>query len=163
MTRSILLALAILIAPWAAYGGSPEDRSWHLLTLTYGGALDLTRQLTEHECKFMRARALGEPATDSEKRAAAEKKRQAEFDEAVQQAKDENFCAAHRDSSNGNLICENGKPQRWVIGIGSSNVVVSTFAGQSCYFGSANGTGINGIQLCAISAPQGIRTAECFQ
>lgn len=47
--------------------------NWHLLTQTEGGQMQLTKNLSQHECEFMRARALGEPATDAEKMAEAEK------------------------------------------------------------------------------------------
>ena len=43
------------------------DRSWHLLTQSYGGTVSLIRDLTKHECEFARARALHLPATDAEK------------------------------------------------------------------------------------------------
>lgn len=46
------------------------DQSWHLLTQSYGGTITLLKDLTQHECEFARARALGLPATDEEKAAA---------------------------------------------------------------------------------------------
>jgi hypothetical protein len=42
------------------------DRSWHLLTQTYGGTITLLRDLTKHECEFAMHRAKGEPATEEE-------------------------------------------------------------------------------------------------
>jgi hypothetical protein len=43
-----------------------EDRSWHLLTQSYGGTVSLLRDLTKHECEFAMHRAKSEPATDKE-------------------------------------------------------------------------------------------------
>jgi hypothetical protein len=48
-----------------------EDRSWHLLTQTYGGTVSLLKDLTQHECEFAMHRAKGEPATGEERAAEA--------------------------------------------------------------------------------------------
>lgn len=48
-----------------------EQNTWHLLTQTYGGTMQLVKHLSKHECEFMRARALGEPATPAEEKEAA--------------------------------------------------------------------------------------------
>jgi len=36
----------------------PEDRSWHLLTQSYGGTISLLKDLTKHECEVARDLAL---------------------------------------------------------------------------------------------------------
>jgi hypothetical protein len=47
----------------------PPSPTWHLFTKSRGGTVSLIKNLTEHECQFVRARALGLPATDAEKAA----------------------------------------------------------------------------------------------
>lgn len=67
---------------------SPEDRSWHLMSVTYGGTVTLLKGLTHHEAEFMRDRLLGLPATAKEKaKAAADAAAEAKA-EAVQDAAD---------------------------------------------------------------------------
>lgn len=53
-------SLPLLVSP------SLEDRSWHLLTQSRGGAVSLLRDLTLHECAHTRARLLGFPETKEE-------------------------------------------------------------------------------------------------
>jgi len=48
-----------------------EDRSWHALTITYGGTVSLLKGLTKHEADYTCDRAMGRPATRAEKEAAA--------------------------------------------------------------------------------------------
>jgi hypothetical protein len=52
----------------------PADsaHSWHLMTITYGGKVSLVSHLTHREAEFMYNRIEGLPATDAEKRAAAQ-------------------------------------------------------------------------------------------
>lgn len=84
LPAALLLAL-VLAAPTAhaecssctepLTAHSTEGGDWHLLLTSQGGAFQLWRGLTRHECEFMRARALGEPATQAERDAeAAERK-----------------------------------------------------------------------------------------
>lgn len=51
----------------------PEDRSWHLMSVTYGGTVTLLKGLTHHEAEFMYDRLMGLPAAATEKEAAKEK------------------------------------------------------------------------------------------
>lgn len=52
----------------------PEDRSWHLLQKQYDGLIrSIQSGLTKHECEFVKARVMGEPATDKEKAAEAQR------------------------------------------------------------------------------------------
>jgi hypothetical protein len=44
----------------------PPQPTWHLLTKSHVGTISLLKNLTEHECQFARARALGLPATPEE-------------------------------------------------------------------------------------------------
>jgi hypothetical protein len=62
--KYITLIIFILITSPAL---AKEDRSWHLLTQTYGGNISLLHKLTKNECEFSRARAKGLPATEEEK------------------------------------------------------------------------------------------------
>ena len=42
-------------------------RTYHLLTISYGGTVSLIKDLTKEECEFAMNRALGRPATDAER------------------------------------------------------------------------------------------------
>ena len=65
LDRALCAAILVaLIVPSVAI--ADEDHSWHLLTQTYGGTVTLLKDLTKHECEFVRARALGLPATPEE-------------------------------------------------------------------------------------------------
>ena len=78
----IALCAAILVAlivPSVAI--ADEDHSWHLLTQTYGGTVTLLKDLTKHECEFVRARALGLPATPEEEEAKRNAALKAEWEE----------------------------------------------------------------------------------
>jgi len=79
MWRTILLIATLGAAPLAwgqtidtsvegiTAGPLPAGPSdYHLLTQTYSGTMQLTKNLTQHECEFMRNRALGLPATNEE-------------------------------------------------------------------------------------------------
>jgi hypothetical protein len=48
------------------------------LTQTFGGQISLLKDLTQHECEFVRARALREPATEKEKEEAERAARERE-------------------------------------------------------------------------------------
>ena len=54
-------------------GATPPkvDRSWHVLTITYGGIVSLLKGLTKHEADYTCDRAMGRPATAKEKAEAA--------------------------------------------------------------------------------------------
>lgn len=54
-----------------------DEHDWHLLTVSYGGAVRLLKGLTKQECEYSRARALGLPATSDEEKAKEDKERTA--------------------------------------------------------------------------------------
>lgn len=52
-----------------------DQANWHIMTMSHGGTVSLVKNLTKHECEFMRARSLGLPATEEEERAEKERSR----------------------------------------------------------------------------------------
>ena len=89
-------------------GTDQYDQSWHLLTQTEGGQMQLTKNLSQHECEFLRARALNEPATDTEK--AAVKRAQEQKD-----AHNNEVCKKiGTGNSDDGIACNNGKVIGWL-------------------------------------------------
>lgn len=75
--------------------GDGVDRSWHLMSVTYGGTVTLLKGLTHHEAEFMYDRLMGLPATEAEKAKAA--KDAAASDAQMKAAVDAcNFCSKSR-------------------------------------------------------------------
>lgn len=63
MLKPVIVALIMLATPAVAH----QERSWHLLTQTYGGTISLLKDLTKEQCEFALNRAKGLPATAEEK------------------------------------------------------------------------------------------------
>ena len=94
--KSPLLIVAIALVSGQAMSDEPSGRiwnmapvqqtsnetpwthpaNWHLLTVTHGGTFSLLKDLTKRECDFIRARALGLPATEEEQKAEDERRRE---------------------------------------------------------------------------------------
>lgn len=60
--RLLLLCAAIPLSAGA-------DGNWHFLSQAKGGTISLIKGLTQHECEFIKHRALNEPATPEEQAA----------------------------------------------------------------------------------------------
>jgi hypothetical protein len=136
--KIVLIATAVSL--WIATPVSadnplpPTDRSWHLLTQTEGGVINLIKDLTKHECEYAMHRAKGEPATDEE--IAAEKQRQKNI----------------ADEARG--ICQH--PEKYDHSVGYVYVMCnkddSVFGPAAVFYGPWR-------QI----QPGDIKTAECFQ
>lgn len=68
LTRTVLTVFILNLTVATAQEAAP-DTSWHLLTKTEGGTVSLLKGLSKHECEFVRARMLGQAATDEERAA----------------------------------------------------------------------------------------------
>lgn len=110
-----LAAVALTFLSGArAWDDAPLDRSWHLLTITYGGTVTLLKDLTKHECEFVMHRAKGEPATEEEITAAKARAERIAKEGALCQGKPNG--PLYPESAGGSPYCLEGSP----ITIGTS-------------------------------------------
>lgn len=122
----------------------PESipRDYHLLTVSYGGAVSLIKGLSEKECKFSRARLLGLPATPEEEKAKneADEKASRDYWEQIMPA-----CPAATDDP-------------WRVAWLSSHPIA-----QGCI--EPDGTQIEWGEGAHVHAPEqgDIKSAECFE
>lgn len=141
MRGSIVKHIAILttLALTTPALADPALSTWHLLTQTESGSMQLQKGLTQHECEFMKHRALGQPATDEE--IAAEKARIAEqmrLADEYRHKKEAECRVKHPDVP------------------GDKNCVLSVEGDKSAYV-----YGISG--LVHMINPSDIKSAECFE
>lgn len=83
MRHLTLSPLVLLLLAGPANAQTTDDRSWHMMQKRYDGSVvaeGLTTTMTKHECEFARARILGLPATDEEKKAETARKEAAQKD-----------------------------------------------------------------------------------